>query len=124
MLSKNFFKKMIPAAMAGAALLVLAMPMKAMAWDNGNHWRWFHHDRDDHCYHQVYRPAYDPPYPGVRPYGYVPVYRNNPRMNYLDQEWNKAEAKHQEAVASGNRYAAKVTSQRLFNLDQDMGVAR
>ncbi len=128
MTSKQVFKRMIPMVLAGALVFVLAMPMKAMAhdWDhhdNGNHYGWFHHDRDDDCDfrpHGFYpRNAYPAP-PAQLPYGYGYGY-NNPQMNYLQQEWNKAETKHQAALASGNRYAAKVTSQRLYNLDRDMG---
>ncbi len=125
MASKQFLKRMLPMVMAGAMAFVMAMPIKAMAheWehhDNGRHLGWFHHDRDDDdCdfnrggfYPRSYYPAPSYQMPGFYGYG------NNPRMNYLQQKWAQAEAKHQAALARGNRYAAKVTSKRLYELDR------
>jgi len=131
MLSKQAFKRMIPLVLAGAAIVVLAMPIKAMAhgWhddDNGNHRGWFHRDHDDDDCARGWRNGYDPvpryyPMQG-RPYGFFPGYANNSRMMYLDHKWNKVEAKHQWAVATGHRHLANQTSKHLYKLDRKMGV--
>ena len=134
-MKSKLFKGLVPMAVAGAAMLVLAMPTRASAhdWDhhdNGHHYGWYKHDYDDH--YNYHRDRYDEDEDcdeqgGYYPPSYYPAppirysYRNNPRMNYLQQEWAKAEAKHQRALANGNRYAAKVTSRRLYQLDRDMG---
>ena len=52
MASNKIFKRLIPMVLAGAAALVVAMPMTASArdWDhhdNGLHNGWVHQDRDD-----------------------------------------------------------------------------
>jgi hypothetical protein len=51
MTSNRIFKRLIPMVLAGAAMLVLAMPMTASArdWDHdyGRHNGWVHRDRDD-----------------------------------------------------------------------------
>jgi len=52
MTSKRIFKQLIPMVLAGAVMLVLAMPITASArdWDhhdNGRHNGWVHQDRDD-----------------------------------------------------------------------------
>ena len=149
MASKQVLQTMIP-MLIGALILVLAMPMKAIAhdWDhrdNGRHLGWYrqewnHHgdwddegdDEDDDCdlrppafYQHEYLP---PPDPMLRQYGYsggygygYGGYSNNPRMNYLQQLWAKAQAKHQAALANGNRRAAKITARRLYTLDRAMG---
>ena len=144
MASKQVLKTTIP-MLIGALILVLAMPMKAIAhdWehrDNGRHLGWYRHegnhhgdwdDEDDECdlrppafYQHEYFP---PPYPMLRQYGYrgdgygYGGYSNNPRMNYLQQLWAKAQAKHQAALANGNRRAAKITARRLYTLDRAMG---
>jgi len=134
-MKSKLFKRVAPTVLAGAAMLVLALPMTASAhdWDhhdNGDHYgwyhrggdddNWFHRDRDDEdCDDQggYGSPRYYPRQPLW--YGYS----NNPRMNYFQQEWAKAEAKHQRALANGNRYAARLTSKRLYQLDRDMGIA-
>lgn len=130
---KKFLKRLVPTVLAGAAVLVLAMPMTAMAheWhhDNGRHFGWFHRDRDDHCDFRGGRNFYPRNYyqgPPAYSYGQQPYafggYGNNPRMNFLQQKWDRAEAAHQNALANGNRRAAKITSNRLYQLDRQMGV--
>jgi len=52
MTSNRIFKQLIPVVLAGAVMLVLAMPITASArdWDhhdNGRHNGWVHQDRDD-----------------------------------------------------------------------------
>lgn len=134
---KKILKRIVPVAFAGAAMLVLAMPMSAMAhdWDhhdNGRHMGWFHRDHDDDdCGFRGRQAFYPRDYyqaPQYRmPYGYGGGYGggyglNNPRMNFLEQKFARAEAMHQNAVANGNRRAAKISSQRLYQLDREMGV--
>ena len=116
--------------------------------DHGRHVGWYRHDRDDDdCgfrpgygyYPQNYygfRPGYGyyrqhyyapqaypyapQAYPRFRqPFGYG--YGSSPRRNYLQQQWSKAEARHQNALATGNRRAARISSQRLYQLDRRMG---
>jgi hypothetical protein len=129
-MTSKLFKRLSTMVLGGAAMLLLAVPTTASAhdWDhhdNGHHYGWYHGDRDDdYRFHRAddcddqggYR---SPGYYSAPPLGYG--YGNNPRMNYFQQEWAKAEAKHQRALANGNRYAAKVTSKRLYQLDRDMG---
>ena len=148
MASKQVLKTMIP-MLIGVLILVLAMPMKATAhdWDhrdNGRHLGWYRHEgnphgdwddegdeEDDDCdlrppvfYQDEYFP---PPYPMLRQYDYSGRYGygyggyRNPRMNYFQQLWAKAEAKHQAALANGNRREAKITARRLYTLDRAMG---
>ena len=95
--------------------------------DHGRHVGWYHHDRDDDdCDarpgYGYYQPNYYAP-PAYRAYQqpFAYGYGNNPRMNYLRQEWSRAEARHQNALASGNRRAARMSSKRLYQLDRDMG---
>ena len=151
MASKQVLKTMIP-MLIGVLILVLAMPMKATAhdWDhrdNGRHLGWYRHEgnphgdrddegdeEDDDCdlrppafYQDEYFP---PPYPMLRQYDYSGRYGygyggyRNPRMNYFQQLWAKAEAKHQAALANGNRRAAKITARRLYTLDRAMGTRK
>ena len=134
-MKSKLFKRVVPMALAGAAMLVLAVPMTASAhdWDhhdNGHHYGWYQQDRDDHYWFHRDRDdndcdeqrGYEPPsYYPAQPFWYG--YGNNPRMNYFSQERAKAEAKHQRALANGSRYGAKVTSKRLYQLDRDMGFA-
>ena len=151
MASKQVLKTMIP-MLIGVLILVLAMPMKATAhdWDhrdNGRHLGWYRHEgnphgdwddegdeEDDDCdlrppafYQDEYFP---PPYPMLRQYGYSGRYGygyggyRNPRMNYFQQLWAKAEAKHQAALANGNRREAKITARRLYTLDRAMGTRK
>ena len=59
MTSNKMLKRLIPMVLAGAVMLVLAMPMTASArdWDhdNGRHNGWVHRDRDDfHHYGEVH----------------------------------------------------------------------
>jgi hypothetical protein len=141
MTSKQFFKRLIPAVIGGAAMLVLAMPMTAMArdWhherhhDNGRHLGWSHRDRDDddHCDFRGGRQAYSQPnyyprnyyqpqpaYPYMQqPYGFG----YGQQMSKLQRKWAKTKAAHQAAVASGNRRRAKVTADHLYTLDREMG---
>ena len=151
MASKQVLKTMIP-MLIGVLILVLAMPMKATAhdWDhrdNGRHLGWYRHEgnphgdwddegdeEDDDCdlrppvfYQDEYFPPPDPmlrqyDYSGRYGYGYG-GYRN-PRMNYFQQLWAKAEAKHQAALANGNRREAKITARRLYTLDRAMGTRK
>jgi len=151
MASKQVLKTMIP-MLIGVLILVLAMPMKATAhdWDhrdNGRHLGWYRHEgnphgdwddegdeEDDDCdlrppafYQDEYFP---PPYPMLRQYDYSGRYGygyggyRNPRMNYFQQLWAKAEAKHQAALANGNRREAKITARRLYTLDRAMGTRK
>ena len=151
MASKQVLKTMIP-MLIGVLILVLAMPMKATAhdWDhrdNGRHLGWYRHEgnphgdwddegdeEDDDCdlrppvfYQDEYFP---PPYPMLRQYDYSGRYGygyggyRNSRMNYFQQLWAKAEAKHQAALANGNRRAAKITARRLYTLDRAMGTRK
>ena len=126
--AKNFFKRMIPAAFAGAAALVLAMPMNAMAhdWDhhdNGRHMGWFHRDHDsDDCglrgrgfYPRSYYPA---PQAYQMPYGYGGYGYGN-GMNRLQQKLARTEALHQRALANGNRRMAKITSEHMYELERE-----
>ena len=131
MLSKPVFKRMIPVALAGAAIIVLALPIRAMAhdWhdhDKGYHRGWVHRDNDDDDRAGGWRYDYDPApryYPMERrPYGFSPGYANNSRMTYLDHKWKKVESKHQWAVATGHRHLAKQTSKHLYKLDRKMGM--
>jgi len=53
-MTSKIFKRVIPMVLAGTMMLVVAMPMSASAhdWDhhdhdNGNHYGWYHRDRDD-----------------------------------------------------------------------------
>jgi len=128
MTSRDFFRRVMLTIAAGAAALVVAMPMTAMAherdhFDRGRHLGWYHHghdrDRDDCDFNRGtwFR----------RPSGYYgtpvqPPYwqRNNPRLNYLQQKWMRAKAAHEAAVASGHRQAAKITSDRLYELNREM----
>ena len=151
MASKQVLKTMIP-MLIGVLILVLAMPMKATAhdWDhrdNGSHLGWYRHEGNPHgdwddegdeedddydlrppdSYQDDYFP---PPYPMLRQYGYSGRYGygyggyRNPRMNYFQQLWAKAEAKHQAALANGNRREAKITARRLYTLDRAMGTRK
>ena len=151
MASKQVLKTMIP-MLIGVLILVLAMPMKATAhdWDhrdNGRHLGWYRHEgnphgdwddegdeEDDDCdlrppafYQDEYFP---PPYPMLQQYDYSGRYGygyggyRNPRMNYFQQLWAKAQAKHQAALANGNRREAKITARRLDTLDRAMGTRK
>ena len=148
MASKQVLKTTIP-MLIGALILVLAMPMKAIAhdWehrDNGRHLGWYRHegnhhgdwdDEDDECdlrppafYQHEYFPPPSPMlrqdgYSGGYGYGYG-GYSNDPRMNYLQQLWAKAQVKHQAALANGNRRGAKITARRLYTLDRAMGTRK
>jgi Ni/Co efflux regulator RcnB len=150
MFAKGIAKRIVPMVLAGAAMLVFAMPLTASAHDGGHdHWRhrewehhdegrhlgWYHHhDRDDDdCDFRPGRRAYypsngyyyggQPAYPAFQgPLGYG--YGGNGRMNNLQQQWANTQARHQQALANGNRRAAKLTSKRLWTLDQNMGRAR
>ncbi|MBV8134240.1 MAG: hypothetical protein JO121_01165 [Deltaproteobacteria bacterium] len=84
MTSNRIFKRLIPMVLAGAAMLVLAMPMTASArdWDhdNGRHNGWVHRDRDDFHHkgwvdhdRDYFRPAPRAYYPNNY-YGYAPAY--------------------------------------------------
>jgi hypothetical protein len=85
MTSNKIFKRLVPMALAGVVMLVLAMPVTASArdWDhhdNGLHNGWVHRDRDDfHHYgwgdhdRDYFRPAPRAYYPNYN-YGYAPAY--------------------------------------------------
>jgi|SRR5215469_1282694 len=131
MLSKQVFKRMVPVVLLGAAIVVLALPIRAMAhdWDDdddGYRGGWFQRNYDDDDCDGGWLYGYDPapryyPMQG-RTYGFFPGYANNSRMMYLNQKWNKVEGKHQWAVATGHRHLAKQTSKHLYNLDRKMGI--
>jgi hypothetical protein len=144
--AKDIFKRFISVALAGAAAIVFAMPITAMAHDHdgdhdrGRHLGWSHrdwnHDRDwdhdrDHCNFRPAPRAYYQPRPYYQPQPYYtnqyyapPVgFSGGPQMNNLQQQWMQAKSRHQQAVASGNRYRAKVTADHLYKLDRRMGVA-
>src|SRR5215469_5376860 len=128
---KQGFNRMIPLVLVGAAIVVLAMPIRAMAhdWhdeDNGYHRGWVHRDHDDDDCDRGWRYGYDPvprdyPMQG-RTYGFFPGYAYNSRMMYLDQKWNKVETKHQWAVATDHPHLARQTSKHLYKLDRKMGI--
>jgi hypothetical protein len=85
MTSNKIFKRLVPMALAGVVMLVLATPVTASArdWDhhdNGLHNDWVHRDRDDfHHYgwgdhdRDYFRPAPRAYYPNYN-YGYAPAY--------------------------------------------------
>lgn len=88
MTRNKILKRLIPMALAGVVMLVLATPMTASArdWDhhdNGRHNGWVHRDRDDfHHYGWVdhdrdyFRRAPRVYYPNNN-YGYAPAYGRN-----------------------------------------------
>ena len=131
MKAKEIFKRFIPVALAGAAAIVFAMPITAMAHDHdgdhdrGRHLGWSHrdwnHDRDwdhdrDHCNFRPAPRAYYQPRPYYQPQPYYtnqyyapPVgFSGGPQMNNLQQQWMQAKSR-----PSGGRqwqcYRAKVT---------------
>src|SRR5262249_6821408 len=97
-------KKIIATVLATATVLVLAMPMKAMAdpWchhDHGRHLGWYKHhgwedgDQDDD---DDYRPYYSNNY-----YGY-----GGPQYQYgygggAEGRWERLQARHQQELAMG-----------------------
>ena len=94
MTSNRIFKRLIPMVLAGAVMLVLAMPMTASArdWDhdNGHHNGWVHQDRDDfHHYGGVHSDRDD-----VHHYGRVDhdrdYFRPAPRVYYPNNYYGYA----------------------------------
>lgn len=75
MTTNKILKRLIPMALAGVVMLVLATPMTASArdWDhhdNGRHNGWVHRDRDD--FHHYGRVDHDRDYFRRAPRGYYP----------------------------------------------------
>jgi len=94
MTSNRILKRLIPMVLAGAVMLVLAMPMTASArdWDhdNGRHNGWVHQDRDDfHHYGGVHSDRDD-----VHHYGRVDhdrdYFRPAPRVYYPNNYYGYA----------------------------------
>jgi hypothetical protein len=139
--AKQILKKMIPMVLAGASLIVLALPINASAhdWchhDNGRHLGWYqnrgnwgHRDwDDDHCDFRPRYQGYNYGYNNYRTYppvyyggGYPTYGYGGGRQGYLMEQWQAVKARHDRAVAMGNRSAAEATSDRLYNIDRRLG---
>jgi hypothetical protein len=111
---KRIFKQLIPMVLAGAVMLVLAMPITASArdWDhhdNGRHNGWVHQDRDDfHHNGWIHRDRDD-----FHRYGWGDHdrddFRRAPRAYYPNNYYGYA-------PAYGNGYAGGCNMTRLQNV--------
>lgn len=101
MTTNKILKRLIPMALAGVVMLVLATPMTASArdWDhhdNGRHNGWVHRDRDD--FHHYGRVDHDRDY-----------FRRAPRVYYPNNNYGYA-------PAYGRSYAGPCNVTRLQNV--------